>query len=166
MLLLKRFQFIIFGFIFLLILQSSCKDKPKNLIKTETVTFTKEGELQIFKKDSDSLLTSINIEFAESEYETQTGLMYRHSMENNQGMLFIFPDEAMHSFYMKNTEFPIDIIFIKADSTIGSFQENAQPFNEKGLSSKVPIKYVLEVNAGLAEQWLLEVGDKIEFQKK
>ncbi|MRI02155.1 DUF192 domain-containing protein [Kriegella sp. EG-1] len=162
---LKSVHFLLLGFTFLIFLQFSCKDKPKNLIKTEEVTFTKEGELRIFKQDKDSLLASLNIEFAESEYETQTGLMYRHSMENTQGMLFVFPNEAMHSFYMKNTEFPLDIIFIKADSTIGSFQENAQPFSENGLSSQVPIKFVLEVNAGLAEKWLLEVGDKIEFQK-
>ena len=166
MLVIKRSQYIFFGLTLLLVVQLSCKDKPKNIIKTEEVTFTKEGELQIFKKDKDSLLAKLDIEFAESEYETQTGLMYRHSMEDSQGMLFVFPNEAMHSFYMKNTEFPIDIIFIKADSTIGSFQENAEPFNENGISSQVPIKYVLEVNAGLAEKWLLEVGDKIEFQKK
>ena len=86
-------------------------------------------------------------------------------MDANQGMLFIFPEERVHSFYMKNTEIPLDLIFIKADSTVASFQENAEPFNESGLSSQVPVKYVLEVNAGLAEKWLLEVGDKIDFKK-
>ncbi|MBM1106251.1 DUF192 domain-containing protein [Aurantibacter crassamenti] len=161
----NRFQYLFFGLITLLFIQTSCKDKQKNSIKTQEVTFTKEGELSIFKKENDSLLATLNIEFAENEYETQTGLMYRKGMEDNQGMLFIFPNETMHSFYMKNTEFPIDIIFIKADSTIGSFQENAEPFNENGLSSQVPIQYVLEVNAGLSEKWLLEVGDKIEFSK-
>ena len=105
------------------------------------------------------------VEFAETEYETQTGLMYRESMNLNQGMLFIFPDERIHSFYMKNTKIPLDLIFIKADSTIASFQENAEAFNESGLSSQVPVKYVLEVNAGLAQKWLLEIGDKIEFTK-
>jgi len=86
-------------------------------------------------------------------------------MADNQGMLFIFPDEQMHSFYMKNTEISLDIIFLKSDLTIASFQENTQPMNETGLSSQVPIQYVLEVNAGLAQKWLLEVGDKIEYLK-
>lgn len=143
----------------------SCKEEPRKVVKTEPVVFKKEGELTIIKQKVDTLITSLDIEIAESEYETQTGLMYRESMANDQGMLFIFPDERMHSFYMKNTEFPLDIIFIKADSTIASFQENAQPHNETGLSSQVPIKYVLEVNAGLAQKWLLEVGDKIDFKK-
>jgi len=160
----KYFRFIGFlliGFLFVL----SCKSEPKRTIKTEEVIFKKEGDIKIFKAQKDSLLVSLDIEIAESEYETQTGLMYRKGMEDNQGMLFIFQEEAIHSFYMKNTEFPIDIIFIKADSTIGSFQENAQPLNEKGLSSQVPIQFVLEVNSGLSEKWQLEVGDKIEFHK-
>jgi uncharacterized membrane protein (UPF0127 family) len=66
---------------------------------------------------------------------------------------------------MKNTAFALDIIFIDEHLKIASFQKNAQPFNETGLSSKVPIKYVLEINAGLAEKWLLEVGDSIAFTR-
>jgi len=135
------------------------------VVKTEPVVFKKEGELTITKQKVDTLITSLDIEIAESEYETQTGLMYRESMLDNQAMLFIFSDERMHSFYMKNTAIPLDIIFIKEDLTIASFQENAKPFNESGLSSQVPIKYVLEVNAGLAQKWLLEVGDKISYHK-
>ena len=157
------------SFVFLLAIgvfwSFSCKDTPKKAIKTEPIVFKKEGELYIIKQKVDTLITTFDIELAETEYETQTGLMYRERMDANQGMLFIFPDERMHSFYMKNTEIPLDLIFIKADSTIASFQENAKPYNETGLSSQVPIKYVLEVNAGLAEKWLLEVGDKIKFRK-
>ena len=44
-------------------------------------------------------------------------------------MLFIFPDVAIHSFYMKNTQFPLDIIYIDENLRIASFQENAKPFN-------------------------------------
>lgn len=144
----------------------SCKNEPKKVVKTEKVVFKKEGELQIFKKDTDSLLTELDIEIADSEYETQTGLMYRNGMEDHQGMLFVFPDISMRSFYMKNTEFPLDLIFIKDDRTIGSFQEDAQPFDESGLSSKVPVRFVLEVNAGLVAQWGLQIGDSIAYQKQ
>lgn len=158
----RYFSFLLVGFLFVLL---SCKNEPKNIIKTEEVAFTKEGELSIFKSETDSLLIKLDIEFAESDYETETGLMYRNSMKKNRGMLFVSPTVRMHNFYMKNTEFPLDLIFIKADSTIGSFQENAQPFDEASLSSKVPVKFVLEVNAGLSEKWQLEVGDKVEFHK-
>jgi uncharacterized membrane protein (UPF0127 family) len=111
------------------------------------------------------VITTLDIEIADSEYETQTGLMYRSAMEEDQGMLFIFPSEAMHAFYMKNTEFPLDLIFIKADHSIASFQENTTPYSEASLSSKVAVQYVLEVNAGSVQQWGLEIGDKIDFTK-
>ena len=147
----------------ILLLGSSCKEQEHNSLEEEKIGFTKEGELSIFKKDS--LLVNLDIEFAETDYEVQTGLMYRDSMEEKQGMLFIFPDVRVHSFYMKNTAIPLDIIFIDENLQIASFQENAKPFDETGLSSLVPIKYVLEINAGLSEKWNLEVGDQIKYQK-
>lgn len=147
------------------IVVQACKEAPKKIIKTETVTFTKEGELSIFKQATDSLITTFDIEIAESSYETETGLMYRKGMKADRGMLFISPTVRMHNFYMKNTEFPLDLIYIKDDLSIASFHENAQPFDEASLSSKVPVKYVLEVNAGLVKKLGLELGDKIEFHK-
>ncbi|VAW09976.1 FIG00652343: hypothetical protein [hydrothermal vent metagenome] len=143
----------------------SCKEASKKTIKTTPIEFKKEGELTITKQKIDTLITTFNIEFAESDYETETGLMYRQGMAENEGMLFIFDDDRLHNFYMKNTEFSLDIIFIDKNMKIASFQENAQPYSKTLLSSQVPIQYVLEVNAGLAEKWLLEIGDKIEFHK-
>ncbi|MEP2238360.1 MAG: DUF192 domain-containing protein [Maribacter sp.] len=144
----------------------SCKEESKKTITTQSIDFTHEGDVTIFLNASDTVKTKLNIEFAETDYETQTGLMYRKGMEDNQGMLFIFPDQRMHSFYMKNTEFPLDIIYIKEDLKIASFQENAQPLNETGLSSQVPIKYVLEINGGLAQELGLSIGDSISFSRK
>ncbi|WP_324023402.1 DUF192 domain-containing protein [Maribacter sp. BPC-D8] len=144
----------------------SCKEESKKTIATQSIDFTHEGDLSVFLNSSDTVKTKLNIEFAETDYETQTGLMYRKGMDSNQGMLFIFPDERVHSFYMKNTEFPLDIIYIKEDLRIASFQENAQPLNESGLTSQVPIKYVLEINGGLAQELGLSIGDSISFSRK
>src|SRR5690606_28128266 len=116
--------------IFILTLVMSCKESEQKTIKTTTVEFKKEGSLQILQQKTDSLLVRLDIEIADNEYETATGLMYRSSMEPEQGMLFIFDDVAMRSFYMKNTEFPLDIIFLDDERQIVSFQKNAQPFNE------------------------------------
>ncbi|WP_420601548.1 DUF192 domain-containing protein [Flagellimonas sp.] len=143
----------------------SCKSEPKKEIKTESISFTKEGELTVSKSETDEIVANFDIEIAESEYETQTGLMYRESMENNQGMLFVFDDVAMHSFYMKNTQIPLDIIYIDENLKIVNFQKNAKPFDETGLSSGVPIKYVLEINAGLSDQLGLMVGDSVSYNK-
>ncbi|WP_179345552.1 DUF192 domain-containing protein [Winogradskyella ursingii] len=140
----------------------NCKEEVRSTSSDKVVVnFKKEGVLSIKKADSDSIIKTLDIEIADNEYETQTGLMYRTSMEQNQGMLFIFPDEQLRSFYMKNTKIPLDIIYIDEDKTIVSFQKNAQPMDESSLPSNVPAKYVLEINAGLADVWGFEVGDKI-----
>jgi len=129
-------------------LTTSCKDEPQ-VIKTSEVPFTKEGELALFEGDTKIPLAKIDIEIADNEYETQTGLMYRTSMKENQGMLFVFENEMPRSFYMKNTQFSLDLIYLDRNKTIVSFQENAKPLDESPLLSIFPAKYVLEVNAGL-----------------
>lgn len=149
----------------LLLILVSCKTENKQEIKTETITFTKEGQLTITQNESGSVLTQLDIEIADTEYETQTGLMYRESMKDSQGMLFVFKDETEHSFYMKNTQFSLDIIYIDANLKIASFQKNTTPFDEKSLPSGVPVQYVLEVKGGLADTWGLQVGDQIEFKR-
>ena len=141
---------------------SSCKKSNKE-VKPVEVTFKKEGELTIYKAESDSIITKLDIEIADTDYDIQTGLMYRDSMRDNRGMLFVFPTMRQRFFYMRNTKFPLDLIYLNGEKYIVSFQENAKPFDEKKLPSQVPAQFVLEVNAGLAEKWLLEVGDRIEY---
>ncbi len=146
----------------------SCKtDSKSNKSITKEITFTKEGELSLFSlKDSiPNLITKLDIEIADDEYQIQTGLMYRESMLKNEGMLFIFTEEAPRSFYMKNTRFPLDIIFIDAKNKVVSIQKNAQPLNESSLPSEGPAKYVFEVNAKLSDTWNLKKGDSISFSK-
>ncbi|MBJ7881261.1 DUF192 domain-containing protein [Gelidibacter salicanalis] len=141
----------------------SCKEEQKT-IEPVVIEFKKEGEL-VLKKANDSIVKHLDIEIADDDYQTQTGLMYRDQMDQNHGMLFVFPEADYHSFYMKNTKIALDIIYIDADKNIVSFQKNAQPFSEASLPSNVPAKYVLEINAGLADEWQLEIGDKIEYQR-
>ena len=149
-----------------MMLQSySCKKTSENKSLTKEVNFTKEGELTLKKATNDSIVAILDIEFATTEYETQTGLMYRRSMQNDRGMLFVFENEIRRSFYMKNTEFALDIIFVNSDHEIVSIQKNAKPFDKSSLPSDAPAKYVLEINAGLSDQWGLEAGDLIEFSK-
>jgi len=145
----------------------SCKEEAQTAeIKQITIEFKKEGELILKKSNNDSLLAILNIEIADDDYQTQTGLMYRNSMKDNEAMLFVFPDEDYRSFYMKNTKFPLDIIYISEDKKVVSIQENAQPMLETSLPSDAPAKYVLEVNAGLAKAWQLRAGDTMEFYRK
>jgi uncharacterized membrane protein (UPF0127 family) len=143
----------------------NCKeDKPKPSKDKVVVSFKKEGVLSLKKADSDSIIKTLDIEIADNEYETQTGLMYRTKLKTNHGMLFIFPNIDYRSFYMKNTKIPLDIIYIDENKTIVSFQKNAKPFNETSLPSEAPAKYVLEINAGLSDEWQLAVGDSIDYK--
>lgn len=144
----------------------SCKEERQSTeVKPVKITFKKEGELQLKKAISDSILVTLDIEIADDEYQTQTGLMYRSDMENKQAMLFIFPNTDYRTFYMKNTKIPLDIIYISEEKTIVSIQKNAKPMDESSLPSEGPAKYVLEVNAGLSDLWSLEQGDSIEFSR-
>lgn len=159
----KRF---LLGSFLCLLVAFGCKDnKTSTPVTTAEVAFTKEGELKLVQKETDSILQTLDIEIADTEYKTQTGLMYRSSMEDHQAMLFIFPDSQVRSFYMKNTQIPLDIIYINSNKEIVSFQKNARPFDERSLPSQFPAQYVLEINAGLSDEWGLEAGDRIEWNK-
>lgn len=161
-----RSNYILFFFAALLLI-SGCKEAPpKQAIETPEISFTKEGELSIYRAGTDSLLVNLDIEIADTEYETQTGLMYRSGMQDNQGMFFIFEEAGWHSFYMKNTEFALDIFFIDEDFRVRTIRENAQPLDESGISSGGPIQYVLEVNAGLRDRWGVSVGDSLVLERK
>lgn len=149
----------------LVIVLASCKTEPKESIKTEPISFTKEGELMILSTKKDSIKANFDIEIAETEYETLTGLMYRESMKKDRGMLFIQPEETEQNFYMKNTEIPLDIIYINSGMKVVSFQKNAKPLDESSLPSRAPAKFVLEINAGLSDSLGLQVGDSISFSR-
>lgn len=156
---------LVLGIVLSISLPVSCKGDPEKIVRTEAVTFTKEGELMLYKGTSDSLVTQLDIEIADTEYETQTGLMYRDEMQADQGMLFVFPETGMHSFYMKNTKIPLDLLFIDENLRVAHIVQNAQPFDDTGLSSQVPVTNVLEVNSGFVTKWKLETGDHIRYQK-
>ena len=145
----------------------ACGNQSKNNtseIKSQEIAFTKEGNLQLFNGQG-TLITSLDIEIADNDYETETGLMHRTAMKKNRGMLFIFKDEQPRYFYMKNTEFSLDIIYLNAQQKVVSFIENAEPFNENSLPSEEPAKYVLEINSGLIKEWGIQKGDSITFNR-
>jgi hypothetical protein len=148
-----------------LVFSLSCNETTEKKVLTKEVVFTKEGELQLKKASNDSVLVILDIEIADDDYQTETGLMYRKSMETSQGMLFIFKEEKERAFYMKNTDFPLDIIFINKKKKVVNIHKNAKPRDMTSLPSEGPSTYVLEVNAGLSDLWNLESGDTVEWSK-
>lgn len=131
-------------------------------ITPQDIDFTRDGEVSIFKNDS--LIQTIEVEFAKNDEERALGLMYRSSMDEHQGMWFIFPEEAPRSFYMRNTEIPLDIIYLDKDKKVVSIAKNARPYDETSLPSEKPAMYVLEINGGLSDKWGIEKGDRMEIK--
>ena len=151
--------------IFVSITITCCKETKEKKVITETeFVFTKEGTLTLTKANGNPIKT-IAIEFAEDDYERETGLMHRSSMKPLQGMLFIQDVERIQNFHMKNTLIPLDLIFIDSNKKVVSFAENAKPLDLTSLSSQVPAKYVLEINGGLSEEWVIEIGDTVEWTR-
>jgi len=100
------------------------------------------------------------LEIAATERARNTGLMRRDSMPGDHGMIFIFSEPDTHSFWMKNTRIPLDIVFIDAGGTIRSIQQ-MQPYSLKSTSPPGPIKYAIELNEGAAAKAGAKVGDKV-----
>ena len=127
--------------------------------------FIKQGELTFLKADS-SEVVKIDIEIADDDLKREQGLMYRRQMELNHGMLFIFEDEDLRSFWMKNTYLPLDILYLDASRKIVKIHENVATLNEQSVPSDFPAKYVVEVNAGFSALYNLQVGDRMNFLRK
>ena len=161
----KPVKIFLFGIAVIMSLQSCKKDK-KSIISPIKVEFRKDGDLQIYGQENDSLLAKFNIEIADDEYKRQRGLMDRRSMNDDQAMLFIFPDSNLRAFYMKSTYIPLDIIYIDSEQRIVSFHKNAAPLDEQSLPSTAPAKYVLEINGGMADRLGIKAGDSIAFQRQ
>jgi uncharacterized membrane protein (UPF0127 family) len=138
-----------------------------NFIRSETpevkyYTFKKEGEL-VFSDSSGTELAKIDIEVADDDYTRQLGLMNRKSMEANQGMLFIFPTEQLQSFWMLNTLFSLDMIFINSEKKIVTIHKNTTPLAQKSYPSSKPSIYVLEVVAGFTDRHNIKEGNNIHW---
>lgn len=150
--------------VFTTVLFSCKKDAEPKTVKQVEIKFKHEGNLQ-FLDSLGNTRKEIQIEIADNDFERQTGLMYRKEMATDRGMLFIFDDNTIRGFYMKNTYIPLDLIFIDNNNTIVSIAKNAKPLNEASIRSEGNAQYVLEINAGLSDQWELKKGDKVNFSK-
>ncbi len=150
---------------------SACNDSSSHSAKTKdaksandsVIKFEKDGELT-FTTKSGEYITQIDIEIADTNPKRMQGLMFRESMKENRGMLFIFPTEEYQSFWMKNTIIPLDMIFVNAKRDIVNIHKNTTPYSEQSYPSTSPAKYVIEVNAGFTDKYNIKPGDKIVWR--
>lgn len=103
-------------------------------------------------QNSDGQSITLQVEIADDYAERMHGLMERQDLPDHHGMLFIFPDQDMRSFWMKNTPLFLDIIFINQDGRVVHVHPKARPYDETPISSRKPAHYVLEIKGGEAKR--------------
>jgi uncharacterized membrane protein (UPF0127 family) len=104
----------------------------------------------------------ITVEVADSEPERNTGLMFRRSLEDDEGMIFIYPQDGPISMWMKNTYLSLDMIFVRSDGVIHRIEESTEPFSEATIPSGATVRAVIEMKAGSARRLGLKSGDKVD----
>ena len=105
------------------------------------------------------------VELARTPAEQKQGLMYRESMEKRDGMLFMFPESKSYNFRMKNTLIPLDMLRIDEQFNVVKII-TAQPCTADPCPSYSPwvsAKYVLEINAGMAQEHEITEWTKMRF---
>ena len=103
----------------------------------------------------------LEVEVARTPKQRETGLMYRKSMPERQGMLFDFETTQPVYMWMKNTFIPLDMLFIRTDGTIARIEAMTTPFSERTISSGEPVRAVLELNGGAAQRLGIAPGDRV-----
>jgi uncharacterized membrane protein (UPF0127 family) len=137
-------------FIWILGVSSSCSgNTPMSF-----VTFYHEGQK----------LAQAHAEVADTDEKLMRGLMFRKTLAEGSGMLFIFPKDTFNPFWMKNTSLSLDLIFIDVQGKVVSLIENAQPFSEEFLYPKILYRYVLEVHGGWARKNGVKPGNQALIQ--
>ena len=103
------------------------------------------------------------VEVADTEQSRRTGLQNRLSLSNQEGMIFIFPQEQQVRMWMANTYIPLDMLFINGNGQIVHIERNTVPMSRTPLGPNQPVLAVLEVRGGLAKEMNINVGDQVQF---
>ena len=150
----KLFLFLILGFCLISQKSISCEAqflKKVNIFIENKLTKNKEFFL---------------VELAKNKFEKQKGLQCRKNLNKNEGMMFVWLNEDYRNFWMKNTNIPLDLIFINSKLKIVDVLFNALPLSESTIKSTKKAQYVLELNAGIFKKLGFNLGDRISFKKK
>ena len=121
---------------------------------------------------------NFTLELAVTEPVRTRGLMYRDSMPDDAGMIFVFKGEKIRSFWMGNVKIDLDILYLDSEGTIVSHHtmkaekprgkdESEEAYLDRmpGYGSIKPARYAIELNAGKIKELGLKVGDKIDIPK-
>lgn len=103
---------------------------------------------------------SFYVEVADNDPARMKGLMFREHMPADRGMIFLFPEEAMQAFWMKNTLIPLAVAFVADDGTVVNVDEMKPQTLNPHCSTK-PVRFVLEMNTGWFAKRGIKEGSKL-----
>jgi uncharacterized membrane protein (UPF0127 family) len=132
--------------IFVSLTVSACASEPR------VVLHTANGEVPV------------TVEVVSTPATQAIGLMYRKELGAMAGMLFVFDTTTEHTFWMKNTVLPLDMLFLGEDRKVVGIVKDAVPFTTTARTVDAPSRYVLEVNAGFSTKHGIKSGDRVIFE--
>lgn len=103
------------------------------------------------------------VELALDSAQRERGLMFRKTMAPDHGMLFAFGETRQVMMWMKNTDLPLDMLFLAKDGKVETVRANAVPQSEAIIDSGVPVDYVVELNAGTAKRLSIAPGARVSL---
>ena len=125
--------------------------------------------LEQFEKSALSIITAsgektFEVEIAKTPLQQAQGLMYRHSMPADAGMLFVYARPQRASYWMRNTFIPLDMIFIGADGRIVNIRQRTVPNSLAPVRSEGEVLAVLELNGGTTSRLGIKAGDAVRHE--
>jgi len=147
--------------VFILVILASCAPSDQ---QSPQIQLSDNLILVTIHSNTQNIIVQATI--ADTPESQQQGLMNVPYLAKDRGMLFIFQDEQIRRFWMKNTLIPLDIIFINNKKQIVSISSNAQPavgMPYEIFESQGPAQYVLEVTAGFTQDHQVKPGDQLSW---
>lgn len=131
---------------------------------TEETTSTSSDLSTLVIETSGGEQVEVRVEVADNAVEQAKGLMYRKELGEDRGMLFVYPDERVLSYWMKNTYIPLSIAYIDSEGRMVDILD-MKPLDDRPphYESSEPVQYALEVNQGFFEREGVKEGDHAEL---
>ena len=118
------------------------------------------SDLRVLVVRADGVNVWFSVEVADTPEQRLTGLMYRKYLAPRHGLWFDFQHDSQIVMWMKNTEIPLDMIFVTANDTVAAVEEGAEPHSLKRIAAPLAVRYVLEINAGEVARYLIRTSDR------
>ena len=134
------------------------------LVSTPVLENTEAPEISYAKKEVMLGNTLFTLEVADTFALHERGLSYRQSLAPQTGMLFVFDTPGMYYFWMKDMNFPIDIIWLDQNKKVVHIEHSLSPSTyPDSFGPETPTQYVIEIPAGEAKQANFVIGDTVNF---